>query len=206
MLQIFRHFFFVCPDTLYTVDAEAAQTVTEQGDGLQEVINNHRHEDIQLKITLTGRKADGRIISHDLYGYHGHRFTLCRIHLSRHNAASWLIFRYPNFLQTTTRPACQPAYIICHLHTVCRQCLQRTMGKADIILRRQSVEFVRVADKLSSQLIAQPFTDEIAESLRGIQSGTDCRPSNGKLTQGIDCLLQHIDIVLQHASPSADFL
>ena len=80
------------------------------------------------------------------------------------------------------------------------------MGKADIILRRQSVEFVRVADKLSSQLIAQPFTDEIAESLRGIQSGTDCRPSNGKLTQGIDCLLQHIDIVLQHASPSADFL
>ena len=76
MLQILLHFLLISLNAIYTMDAEAAQSVTKQGHRLQEVINNDGHKYIQLKISLACRKSNSCIISHDLYSNHGHCFTL----------------------------------------------------------------------------------------------------------------------------------
>ena len=91
--QIFIYFLPVRANPLRAVSAEGVAGIRQQVHRLQEIVNHHRHEHIQLKIPLRRRQPDGRVVTHDLNADHGHRFALRGIDLSGHDGTAGLILR-----------------------------------------------------------------------------------------------------------------
>ena len=95
---------------------EGVHTLCQQPRRLQEIVDQHRHVDIQLEISLARGDADGRIIAHDLHGHHGNGLALGRIDLSGHDGRTRFIFRYCELSKAQPRAGSQPADIIGDLH------------------------------------------------------------------------------------------
>jgi hypothetical protein len=48
-------------------------------------VQDHRLEDVQLKMALGIGEGHRGVVAEDLHGHHGHRFALRRIDLARHD-------------------------------------------------------------------------------------------------------------------------
>ena len=64
---------------------EAMTGIMNQSDRVQQVMNHYRLENIQFKVALRAGESNRRIVTHDLYGHHSHRFALRGIDLARHD-------------------------------------------------------------------------------------------------------------------------
>ena len=76
---------------------------------MQEIMNDDRFKDIQLKVSLGGSNANGGVIAHDLHGDHGDRLALGGIDFAGHDRGTRLILRERKLTQTTTWTRAQPA-------------------------------------------------------------------------------------------------
>src|SRR3712207_9122820 len=74
--------------TLFRSVHEAVADVMEQADGVQEVVDHHRVEDVELEVALRSGETDGRVVAEDLHGHHRHRLALRRVHLARQDRKS----------------------------------------------------------------------------------------------------------------------
>src|SRR5713226_3472317 len=72
---------------------EAVAGVRKQLDGVEEIENHHRLENVELEIALRAGKGDGGVVAHHLDGDHGHGLGLRRIDLAAHDARPGLVFR-----------------------------------------------------------------------------------------------------------------
>ncbi|MNC73247.1 hypothetical protein D3C75_1244110 [compost metagenome] len=69
-LQVRGHLLGIRLDTRHAMLLEVAATIGQQLDGLQQVMDDHRFEHIQLQMPLAGGKADGRVVAQHLAGQH----------------------------------------------------------------------------------------------------------------------------------------
>ena len=73
---------------LYPFDAEfdeAAAGVLQQPDGVEQVVNHHGVEDVQLEVPLRACEAYRRVVTQDLHGDHRQRLRLRGVDLARHD-------------------------------------------------------------------------------------------------------------------------
>ena len=79
------------------VAVKGGHGVGEEPGRLEEIVDAHRHEDVELEVALTGRHAHRHVVGHDLDGHHGHRLTLGGVDLAGHDGGAGLVFRDANF-------------------------------------------------------------------------------------------------------------
>ena len=84
-MQVVMHFLRIRADPLSQVHAEGFDGFRKQADRLEEIVCNHRHEYVQLKIALGCSKCNRSVISHDLNSHHSDLFALGRVYFSRHD-------------------------------------------------------------------------------------------------------------------------
>ena len=66
VVEVVVHFAGICLDAHCAVDIKGGNGFREQSDGLQEIVGDHGHEDVQFEVALGSRKADRRVVSHHL--------------------------------------------------------------------------------------------------------------------------------------------
>ena len=72
---------------------EVAAAVGEQADGLQQVVDDHRLEHVELQVALAGGEGNRAVVAHDLAGQHRQRLALGRVDLAGHDRAARLVGR-----------------------------------------------------------------------------------------------------------------
>ena len=98
------------------VIGEGVAGVGEETDGMEEIVDDDRLEDIQFKVSLRGGDTDGGIVSHDLHGDHGDGLALRGIDLAGHDGGAGLILRQGELAETATGARGQPPEIVGDLH------------------------------------------------------------------------------------------
>lgn len=78
-------------DADHAVLGERAGTVRQQADRAQDVGNDQRLEDVQLKVAVAAADANCHVIAHDLRCYHCYSFALGRIHFAWNEIPSCLM-------------------------------------------------------------------------------------------------------------------
>lgn len=86
------------------VFVEAVARVAQEADGLQEVVGDDGHIDVQLEIARRARHTDGNVVAEHLAAHHRHRFALGRVDFARHNGRTRFVFGDFDFAQAAARP------------------------------------------------------------------------------------------------------
>ncbi|MNE93944.1 hypothetical protein D3C80_1918540 [compost metagenome] len=87
-------------DAGHAVLLEVAAAIGQQLDGLQQVVDDHRLEHVQLQVALARGKADGGVVAQHLAGQHRQGLALRRVDLARHDRAAWFVGRQAHFGDT----------------------------------------------------------------------------------------------------------
>ena len=132
-------------DRLQAIDAmvmKGIDHIRQQGNRLEEVVDDHRLEHIKLEIALAGGKADGAVVAEDLAGDHGESLCLGRVDLARHDRAARLVGRNGEFAETAAGATGEPTHVVGDFHQVGCQPLDRAMGKDQLIVSGEPVKLV----------------------------------------------------------------
>ncbi|MNC40225.1 hypothetical protein D3C75_889200 [compost metagenome] len=124
VVQIPGNRLFVRLDSLCAVPVKREHGIAKQPAGLQEAVDQHRLEDIELKMPLARRYPDRHVVAEHLADHHGHRLALRRIHLAGHDRAAWLVLGNPQLADAAAGPARQQAHVIRDLHQIACKRLQ----------------------------------------------------------------------------------
>ena len=179
------HFLPVGLDTHGTAIVEGENGFRQQPGGLEEIVGNHRHEHIQLEVSLTGGDADGGVVAHHLDGHHGHCLALGGVDLAGHDGGAGLVFRDKDFAQPVPGPRGQPANVVGNFHHVRCQGLQGAVGKYQLILGGQGMEFILGGDKAQAGDFRNLLGYQGVEALRCVQPGAYGGAPQGQLPQGL---------------------
>ena len=182
-MQVVRHLLAVGADAECAAVVERLDGLGQQARGLQEVVDADGHEHVQLEVALAGRHADGHVVAHDLHGHHRDRFALRRVDLAGHDGGAGLVLGDEDLAETVARAGGQPADVVCDLHHVRRQRLERAVREYDLVLARQRVELVFRRAELPSRQRGDLFGHLDVEALRRVQSGADGGAAEGQLAQ-----------------------
>ena len=112
-------------DAHRAVVVEAQRGIGEQPDRLQEVVGDHRLEDVELEIALARGDPDRGVVAHHLHGDHRHRLGLGRVDLAGHDRGPGLVLGDHQLAEARARPGGQPAHVVGDLHERHRKLLQR---------------------------------------------------------------------------------
>ena len=77
--------------SVHAVLREGTASVGQKTNRMEEIMDHHRLENVELKISLRTGKSDRSVIAEDLHGNHGHRFGLGGVHLARHDRGTRFI-------------------------------------------------------------------------------------------------------------------
>ena len=121
-------------DALEHVLDVAMAGVGDQRDRMQKVVNDHRLENIELKIALRAGETDRGRRAVDLDADHRHGFALRGIHLAGHDGRPGFVLRNDEFTQAATRTGGQPADVVGNLHQRRGQGFHRALGKDDFVV------------------------------------------------------------------------
>ena len=127
--------------------AEVPGRVGEQGDGVEDVVDDERAEHVQLKVPAHSTNVDGHIIPHHLRAHHRQRLALGRVHLAGHDGASGLVLRQHQLAEATPRPTSQPPEIVGNLVQRGSQRLEGAMKGDQGVTPTKGLEFVVGRDK-----------------------------------------------------------
>src|SRR5690606_41318250 len=116
--------------------------VREQTDGLEEVVDLYRLEDVELEVALRAGEPDGGIVAQHLAAHHGERLRLSRIDLPRHDRAARLVLRDADLPQPAAGTARQPADVVGDLHESGGQHLGRAGRFHDRVVGGEGGELV----------------------------------------------------------------
>ena len=170
--EIFRHFLAVGADAVGAAQAERVHALGQQPRGLQEFVRQNGQEDVQLEIALRGRKADPGSVRHDLHGDHRQRLALRRVDLAGHDGRTGLVLRQEQFTETVAWAGAEPADIVCQLHQVACQRLQRAVGEDQLVAGGEGVELVQGAAEALARQTADLFGDALGKASRRSPAGT----------------------------------
>ena len=99
-----------------TVVRERVCTVSEQTNAREQVLCNHRLEDVQLKLAVRATDRHGHMVAHNLRGDHRQSLTLRRVHLARHDRRARLVLRQRQLTKTTAWTRAEVPNVVGNLH------------------------------------------------------------------------------------------
>jgi len=140
--QVLRDPFAVRLDADGAVLAEAIASVRQQSTALQEIVDHHRPEHVQLEVAACPPDPDGDVVAQYLRAEHRERFRLRRVDLPGHDRAAGLVGGNRELAESGPRSGRQPADVVGDLHQRRGQGTQRTVCKDDRVARRQRLELV----------------------------------------------------------------
>ena len=179
LLQQVLHAAAVGLKARHAVVVKGAHHISQQVDGLEEVVGADGHEHIQLKVALAGGHAHGHVVAHDLHGHHGHRFALGWVDLAGHDGAAGLVLGNGDLPQAAAGTAGQPADVVGDLHQVGGQSLQSSVGEDEAVLAGEGVELVGGGAEGLSGVLGDEAGGLLAEGGGGVEPG-----SHGGAAQG----------------------
>ena len=196
----------IWPDAAHAVGLERIHGVRKQTRRLQEVIDRHRQEHIELEVALRRRDADSRIVAHDLHGHHRDGLALRGVDLAGHDGRAGLVGRDDELADAAARAGSEPAHVVGDLHEIGRQRLERAVGKHHLVLARERVELVRRRQEGVAQQLGDLLCRQVTERRRSVEPGADGRAAEGELAQRAAGLHDHVAVVAEHGTPAADLL
>ena len=111
---------------------------------MQEIVDHHRLEDIQLEIALRAGEGDGGVVAVDLHGDHGHGFALRGIDFAGHDRGARLVFRDVQFAQAAARAGGEPANVVGDFHERGGQGGDGAVREDEFVVRGERGEFIGV--------------------------------------------------------------
>jgi len=79
------YFFFIRFHTIDKVRLEAPHSICKESGAVQQISDQDRLEDVELKVALGSGEGDSNVIAKDLSADHGEGLTLSRVNLARHD-------------------------------------------------------------------------------------------------------------------------
>ena len=185
---------------------EGPHSVGEETAGLKEVVDDHRHEDIELEVALARRETDCRVIPQNLHGDHGEGLALGGVHLAGHDGAPRFVLGKNDLAEAAPGTGGEPADVVGNLHQVRRQGLQPAGEKNQLVLARQGMKLVRGGAEFLSREEGYFLRRGPAEIRMGIQPGPHGCSAEGEVLQKFDGAPDHLSVPFEHADPTADLL
>src|SRR5262245_56289634 len=94
------------------VFAEALTRIREELDALEDVVNDHRLDDVELEMSTRPRNTNRNVVAHHVRRHHRERLGLRRIHLAWHDGAAWLVRRENELAQARTWAAREETHVV----------------------------------------------------------------------------------------------
>ena len=206
IVEVAAHLLPVGTDAHHAVIMESLHALCQEPGGLEEIVDQHRHIDVQLEIALAGGDADGHIIAHDLGRHHGDRLALGGIDLAGHDGGAGLILGDGDLAKADPGAGCQPADIVGDLHQIRGQGLQRSVGEDQLILGGQGMELIGSGDEGLSGQLRDSLCHAGIEARGGIEARTHGCAAQSQLPQGGQRSQDQKLIPLQAGTPAGDLL
>src|SRR5256714_11848314 len=193
----------------YPADAEfdeAAAGVLEQADGVEQVVNQHGVEAVQLEVALRAGEAYAGVVTQDLHGDHRQRLRLRGVDLARHDRGARLVLRQNQFAYPGARPRREPAHVVRDLHERAREGLQSAAGEDYLVVRRQSRELVRVRLEGEARQLGYLRGGALGELRVRVESRADGGAADGEVVESGQSHLQTLDVAFEQGGPAPELL
>src|SRR5216684_7746386 len=165
---------------------ETVAGVRKQLDGVEEIENHHRLENVELEIALRAGKADGGVVAHHLDGDHGHGLGLRGIDLAGHDARAGLVFRKRELAEAAARAGGQPANVVGDFHERSGERFQRAAGENDFVVRGERGEFIRMRAEGKAGQLGDFARGALGEFGVRVEAGADGGAADGEIVEAVE--------------------
>ena len=145
-------------------------TVGEEANTLQDILDDDRFEDIQLKLTICACDADSGLVAHDLCGHHREGLALSRVNFAGHNAATGLVLGQAKLTETTARSRTEIPNVVGDLHERACNGVEGTMGLDEGIVGSEGLKLVGRSLELDASEVGDLSCNLDVEALLGVQT------------------------------------
>ena len=169
---------------------------------MQEVVDDHGLEDVELEVALRSGEAHGCRCAMNLGAHHGHRFRLRRIHFARHDRRARFVLRNDKFAKAAPRTGSQPPDVVGDFHHRSRERFERALREYDFVVRGKRGEFVGVGSEGKPGQFGDFLRSAFGKFRMRIQPGANRRSADGEIVQPVEDLLQPLYIALEEGWPT----
>ena len=169
---------------------EPARGVVQQRDRMQEVVDQHRLENVQLEISLGAGEGDGGVVSVDLHGDHGHGFALRGIHFAGHDRRAGLVFGDADLGEAAARSGSEPANVVGDFHQRNRERGDGAVGVDEFVVRGKRGKFIAMRAKRQVGELRDLLGGALGEFGMRVQAGADGGAADGQIVNAVERLLE----------------
>ena len=200
-MHVLRNLFAVRLDAHHAVLGKGVARVAQQSHRVKEIVDDHRLEDVELKVALRPREGNRRVVANHLHAHHRHRLTLGGVHLAGHDRRAGFVLWQDQFVQPAPWTRSQPANVVSDLHQRAGQGLQRSAGHHQGIVRGKCLKFVGCRHKGQVRHCRNLGRHTLAKFRMGVEPRPHSRAADGQFidmgkrhTQAFKVVLQLRDI------------
>ena len=165
------------------VVVEGMASLGEEADGVQEIVDYDRLEDIQFKIALRGSDAYGGVVAHDLDTNHSQCLGLGWVHLAGHDGRAWLVFRNDQFAEAAARAGSEPADVVGDLHERAGEGFNSSTGDDEFVVAGEGCKFVGRGLEREAGKRGDVRGGSVTKFRVGIQPSTNRSATDGELVE-----------------------
>src|SRR5579863_3773839 len=188
------------------MNVEAVAAVADQAGAVEEVVNDHRLEDIQLEVAGRAADIDGHVIPEYLSGDHREGFALRWVHLPGHDGRSGLVIRDMDFTDAAAWAGGEHPDIVGDLHQADGNGLERAVGLHDGVVCGERFELVGRGDEGETGKGGDLSRHVFRISRRSIDPGPDGGAAKRQLGKMGERIADGSETVVQLAYIAAEFL
>ncbi len=193
-------------DTVDHVFDVAVAGVGDEGDRMQEVVDDDRLVDVEFEVTLRTGEADGCGCAVNLDANHGHGLALRGIYFAGHDGGAGFVLRDGDFAKAATRAGSQPSDIVGNFHERGGQRFHCALSEDDFIVGGESGEFVAVGAEGKRGEFGDFFGGTLGEFGMGVETCAYGRAADGEIVEAVENLFQALDVAFEQTGPAAEFL
>ena len=150
---------------------------------MQEIVDHHRLEDIQLEKPAGTRNRDRDVVAHHLSRDHRQRLALRRIDLTGHDRRAGFVGRQRDLGESGAGSGSEETDVVGDLLQRHRDRLEGATGVDDGVMGAQRLEEVRCLHEGQAGHIRNLGHCKLGKSWISIETGTDRRAAKGELVE-----------------------
>jgi hypothetical protein len=195
--------------SLHTVDKvlpEAVHAIGEDAHAVQQVVDQRRLEDVELKLAV--HAADGRrdMVAHHLAADHGQGLALRRVHLPGHDRRARLILREQQLGQAATRAGAEVPDILADLEKRGSESVQRPRSLHNRVVGSEDLKLVGGGLELGAGHLGDLGRDGLIEALEGVQASADSSATLGQVAEVRHCVLDALNVAVELGDIAGELL
>ena len=146
------------------VEVEGFTGIGEEGSRVQDVLNDHRLEHIELEVARHATNADGRVVTHNLGADHSNSLALSRVNLARHDRRARLVLRERKLAKAASRARAKETNIVSDFHQGTCKSIEGSVEMHKCILRGKSLELVGCSPEVMASLLFEALSDFLCKA------------------------------------------